>query len=242
MTYNIRHARGLDGRVDLGRVSRVIREVNADLVGLQEVDQHWGLRSGFAAQAARLAEGLGMRWAFAAAVPRRWPFPGGRPCGFGNALLSRFPVFGHEVITLPRHGTRENRCLLVARVEASGREMVVGVTHLGLSREERLVHVQTVRQRLEQAGLPVILMGDWNDRPGSPEVTAITARWQDAAAVAESLTGTQLATFRYDSRDGRPDVRIDYIFASPEFRVHSAWTVESEASDHLPLVADLDWV
>ena len=40
MTYNIHHAQGLDGKVDLDRVAKVITDANADAVALQELDQN----------------------------------------------------------------------------------------------------------------------------------------------------------------------------------------------------------
>src|SRR5262245_8885822 len=36
-TYNIHKARGLDGRVSIKRVSRVLKEIQADIIALQEV-------------------------------------------------------------------------------------------------------------------------------------------------------------------------------------------------------------
>ncbi|WP_394214477.1 endonuclease/exonuclease/phosphatase family protein [Brachybacterium vulturis] len=60
-TFNIRHGLGPDSRVDLLRTAREIRRLDADVIGLQEVDQGVGLRSAHEDQPARLAALLGTR-------------------------------------------------------------------------------------------------------------------------------------------------------------------------------------
>ena len=57
-TYNIRHGAGADGRLDLARTAATIASLGADAVGLQEVDDAYGARSGFEDQASRLAARL----------------------------------------------------------------------------------------------------------------------------------------------------------------------------------------
>ena len=96
-----------------------LERVDADVVGLQEV---WSDES--ADQAALLAERLGCH----VARTRRTD---GRPDGFGNALLSRWPITSAETIRLPgREGERAVRSLLVAELEHPAGPQTVGVTHL----------------------------------------------------------------------------------------------------------------
>ena len=47
VSYNIHRCVGMDGRQDPGRVAEVIRELDADIVGLQEVDSKPGEDGGF---------------------------------------------------------------------------------------------------------------------------------------------------------------------------------------------------
>ena len=87
MSYNIRAGDG-----DLDRTVAAIRALNPDVAALQEVDVHWGERSGFADQAAALGARLGMAVRFAPIY--RLPAAGaagaaGPPREFGVALLSR---------------------------------------------------------------------------------------------------------------------------------------------------------
>src|SRR2546423_9106453 len=65
MTFNMHTGIGEDGRLDLDRTAAVIRDSGADVVGLQEVDQHWAARSEFRDEAAELAARLSMPAVFA---------------------------------------------------------------------------------------------------------------------------------------------------------------------------------
>src|SRR5690348_11289696 len=95
MTYNIRHGRGVDGRVDLGRIAEVVAEHAPDVVLLQEVD-YGRFRSGIADQADVLARRLGLEARFA-------------PCmdhdddgHYGIATLTRLPMVSSSKVELPR--------------------------------------------------------------------------------------------------------------------------------------------
>ena len=74
---------GVDRKLDVPRIARVIKSVKPDLVALQEVDNKAG-RSGRVDQATELARLTGMRPVFGANIPLQ----GGHS---GNAILSRFP-------------------------------------------------------------------------------------------------------------------------------------------------------
>src|SRR4051794_910403 len=70
LTYNIHHGEGTDGRLDLGRIAGVIKSCQADVVGLQEVDQATE-RSGGVDQAATLSELTGLHATFGKAIDYR---------------------------------------------------------------------------------------------------------------------------------------------------------------------------
>lgn len=66
MSYNIHHGVGIDGQLSLQRIADVIRDSGAEIVGLQEVDRHYGERSDFKDQAKELADLLGYHYAYGA--------------------------------------------------------------------------------------------------------------------------------------------------------------------------------
>ena len=106
LSYNIKHGRGMDGRVDLKRTAEVIRSLSPDLVTLQEVDKNC-TRSGSIDLTQELAGILKMEGRFG----KFMNFQGGE---YGMAVLSKFPIISHQVHVLPRGA--EPRCALEVRV------------------------------------------------------------------------------------------------------------------------------
>jgi endonuclease/exonuclease/phosphatase family metal-dependent hydrolase len=237
MTFNIQHGRGGDGRVDLARTARVIREAGADVVGLQEVDRRYGTRSGFIDQAESLARDLGMHVAYGPAQDHAPTRPGGDRRQYGNAILSAAPIMDWENIDLPRSGSHEQRGLLRARIDVDGVSWQVHVTHLQHDDPaERLVQARAIGLLLGTPGHTVIL-GDLNAQPHTPEVRALTDILVDTWAAAGGGPG-------HTSASPVPSQRIDYILQSRDTRTRATAvltsTLASTASDHLPVVADLE--
>ncbi|MGP9583215.1 endonuclease/exonuclease/phosphatase family protein [Brachybacterium sp. AOP35-5H-19] len=195
-TYNIRHGLGDDGRVDLARTAREIAALDAEVIGLQEVDQGFGPRSGHEDQAARLGELLGMQVCFGAALelpPAREDEP---PRRYGLALLTRHEIPSHSLALLPAHPgcapPTEPRGVLHARIRGPGeQELDVLVTHLdNASRAHRTAQVQRIVRHAADLTGPALLMGDMNADPSTPELAALAATgWRDAAQEAGSGDG-----------------------------------------------------
>lgn len=236
MTYNIRSGNG-----DLAGTVQAIRSFAPDLVGLQEVDVHWADRSQFVDQAAALGQQLGMQVRFARIY--RLPGAGTRdpPREFGVALLSKFPILGWSNHTITRLSTQDSNPVpapapgfLEATVDVRGTRVRVFDTHLDYRSDPR-VREQQVRDMLSYIGdtsQPTILFGDLNAPPTAPEIQPLLQRlhdtWPDAAG--PGLT---------DPAD-QPRQRIDYVLVSRHFRVISARVPVTLASDHRPVVVDLE--
>jgi endonuclease/exonuclease/phosphatase family metal-dependent hydrolase len=233
MTYNVHGFVGTDGAFDPERVARVIAQDDPDLVALQEVE----LGEDEATQGATLAwlgRRLGMHGHFTLTRPGH---TGGR---FGNAVLSRHAFDLVAEGSLPRRGG-EHRAVQWLKVRAPSGEFYLLNTHLGIWFWERYVQVRALlgAEWLVRAGsdLPIVVCGDFNATSLSPVYRALSRGLRDVRAGARRAIGTWPSA--------RPLLRIDHMFVSPEFRVLSCGvtqTAESRvASDHLPLVAELDW-
>ena len=233
MTYNVHGFVGTDGAFDPERVARVIEQVDPDLVALQEVE----LGSDAGAQGATLdwlGERLGMHGHFTLTRPG---LRGGR---FGNAVLSRHAFELVSEGSLPRRGG-EHRAVQWLKVRASAGEFHLMNTHLGIWFWERHAQVRALlgAEWLVRAGdaLPVVVCGDFNATPISPAYRALSRGLRDVRRGVKRKVGTWPSA--------RPLLSIDHMFVSSEFRVLSssvAQTADSRvASDHLPLVAELDW-
>lgn len=234
MTYNIHHAnppsRERDSLIDLKAVARAIRQANPDLVALQEVDVH-NTRAGLGVnEAETLAQLTGMHWAFTRAMYYR----GGE---YGDAVLSRFPIADTLGFQLPIvAGTPEEiRSLCVVKVTLPDtRQIYFASTHLGLSEDTRVLQAHRVTELLGGLSLPVILCGDMNAHPDSRPMAIL-----DSAFARSCTSGCALTI-----PAAHPRAKIDYILFRPRERLKALGeeTVpETYASDHLPVVADLQF-
>jgi endonuclease/exonuclease/phosphatase family metal-dependent hydrolase len=232
-TFNIHHGAGLDGLVDLERIARVVEDGDAQVVGLQEVDRHFGARSDFVDQATWLAERLGMHVVFGANLDLDPLTPEAPRRQYGTAILSRYRIREWRNTLLPRPEGGEQRGLLEALVRVRGVRVRVFNTHLQHnSQVERLAQIARIREVLGQTEESLVLLGDLNAIPASPEIAAITDDLVDAWAQAGVGDG-----FTYDAAS--PHARIDYVLSSPDVVARTATVVATDASDHLPVVVDL---
>ena len=225
-TYNIKHGLGMDGRIDLARTSRVLAGLGADIIALQEVDRK-ATRSGDVDQTAWLAERLGMHGAFGSFMD----FQGGE---YGLAILSKYPIELETVWRLP--DGNEPRVALAVRTHPPGWEplTVVGV-HFDWVEDDGFRHDQAMAtiERIRSLETPWIVLGDFNDTPGSRTMNA----FQLIGTCARDDDDPSM-TFPSDD----PGIEIDFIIAGPD----STWVVddsevipETLASDHRPVRATL---
>lgn len=228
LTYNIRFGKGLDNVQDLARTAHVIKESKAELVGLQEVDQHNPKRSGNVDQANFLATTLDLNYHYTPALKGE--------SNFGNAILSSFPILERDDLILPKKGTTEDRAVAITKVLVGEWPVIFMATHLGLAKGERLEHIELILDFLKNVDTPVVLVGDWNEQPGSPTYNRITEVLVDAA----TKRGKEQPTFPYLALyENQANVRIDFIFVSPEIEVIDVEVIDNWASDHLPVKATL---
>lgn len=243
-TFNILHGRSLtDRRVDVDRFAAAVRDLDADVLALQEVDRDQP-RSHGADLTAVAAEAMGaVEHRFAATLTRtrglRTSRTGGRPGTpeYGVALLSRLPVRSWEVISLPalrgrvpvvRSGRRpvlvgdEPRRAVVAVVEGPLGPMTVAATHLSFIPGWNAVQLRRLVGSLREMPRPAVLMGDLNLR----RPARITG-WRSLADVP---------TFPVD----RPTRQLDHVLVDGDVRaVAGARAVHTGLSDHRALVVDV---
>lgn len=136
-TYNIAAGSGTDGQFDLDRTIAAIRESGADIIGLQEVDVHWGSRSDFVDEVQILAEALDMQSYFAPIYDMDPAQPGEPRRQFGLAVLSKYPILeanNHEITRLstqePDPEPKPAPGFLEALIDVDGSHLWFYVTHL----------------------------------------------------------------------------------------------------------------
>jgi endonuclease/exonuclease/phosphatase family metal-dependent hydrolase len=232
-TYNIHHGVGVDGLLDLERIAREVEETGAEVIGLQEVDRHWSERSDFVDQATWLADRLGLHMVYAANLDLDPLTPGAERRQYGTAILSRHRILSSTNTLLPRPEGGEQRGLLEAVIRVRGFDVRVFNTHLQHnSQVERLAQIARIREIVATANQSVVLLGDFNARPESPEISAITEDLVDAWVTAGVGPG-------YTIDAETPHARIDYVLTSEGIVARTAAVLSTNGSDHLPVVADL---
>ncbi|MET7644846.1 endonuclease/exonuclease/phosphatase family protein [Streptomyces sp. NPDC005426] len=242
-TYNIHAGAGMDNVFDLDRQVAELRSLDADVIGLQEVDVHWGDRSQGRDLAAELAERLGMRVSFAPIYSLDPVAPGAPRREFGVAVLSRYRIVSAENHALTRLSTQDPNPVpapapgfgeVVLRVK--GVPVHVYATHLDYRGDPsvRIAQVADTRRIMaedrtsERRPVHQILLGDFNAGPAAPELAPL---W-------ETLDDAEPGGLTYPALN--PVQRIDYVAVSKgTVRVRDAAVAETLASDHRPVVADL---
>lgn len=240
MSYNIYHGTGTDGQLDLERTARVIRESGADIIGLQEVDVHWGDRSNFQNQVALLAEMLDMNY-FWAPIYDLDPPESGRPRReYGLAVLTEYPIVrseNHEIARLsPLLGPDPQMApgFPEVVVNVRGVKVTFYATHLDYRGDPsvREMQVEDMLDIIDADSGPTLLVGDLNAPPEAEELAPLWDEFDDAWD--EQGTGSGY-TFPADD----PVKRIDYVLTSSSVETDSVEVVDTQAADHRPVVADL---
>ncbi|WP_217145087.1 endonuclease/exonuclease/phosphatase family protein [Streptomyces sp. AC627_RSS907] len=242
----------------------VLRELRPDVVGLQEV---WATTP--RADGGNLAEwlagelGLHCAWAPSPASERWQRRIGDDTVGIGTAVLSRWPVVERAVLRLPvPEELDDGRLALHARLDAPGHQVPFFTAHLtsggharAVRREQAAALADFVAEHRHGTGFPPVVTGDFNARPGSPEVRLLRARhlhdaWEHAGPGLPSGTWDTANPYVAHA-DGEPSARIDYVHVGPpgpgglgrvravrragDGPVDGVWP-----SDHAAVVADLD--
>lgn len=235
-TFNILHGRTVGDVVDPARLQASIRELEPDILALQEVDLDQD-RSGRADLTAVAAEAMGaVAHRFVAAVTGTpgavWMAATGdeQPgsAAYGIALLSRFPASDWRVLRLPhvsaRFAREEPRAAVVARVESPLGALTVANTHLSFLPGWNRRQLRRIVGEMRELPGPRLLVGDLNMTPAAAQ------RWSGLRTLATAPT--------YPAHG--PRRQLDHVLTDdPTLVVRRHATPAMPISDHRPLVVDV---
>ncbi len=230
LSYNVGN-----GLAPADRLVHYLYYAEADIIGLQELSDD---------QASAIDDQL------YDAFPYRVLHPGGFA---GKGLLSKFPIRSSE-----SHPFADGRPDLSARLEIAGRDALIVVAH-PRPPKVRMTGTTfdpvTTRQiqevvRIATAGLPSMVLGDFNMTDKQPEHRMLTAAglidaFHEVGRSAASFPKRVGQPHRFGPRTQNitlpPVIRIDYIWYTRDFIARSAGIGRDAGSDHLPVVAGIDW-
>jgi endonuclease/exonuclease/phosphatase family metal-dependent hydrolase len=224
-SYNIRKSLGTDRKRSPDRILKILEELDADVIALQEVDRRFGervttLSPDLIVNATRYAPvRFGIRQ-----LSLGW---------HGNVLLVRrgAEVLGQQRIELPAF---EPRGAVMADVRVHGQTVRVVGMHLGLTGGYRMKQAQAVVSHLEtlEGRMPTVIMGDLN-------------QWsEDGGCLTQFAVHHEVIAPGPSFHARRPMLQLDRIIVSRDFRLaatgvhHSA--LARTGSDHLPVWATLE--
>ena len=223
LTYNVHKCRGLDGRTMAMRIAELLHEINADVIALQEVLEH---------QAEAIAGELRMQ--FALGENRKHG-----DYGYGNVVLSRFPIRNTHNYDLSVRGCEERGCLRADVALDKAFVLHVFNVHLGTNLIERrqqgrrLIAPELLNDKAIEA--PRIVLGDFNE-------------WTQGLATRLLRSHLESADIRIHLRRSRtypgllPFLHLDHIYYDPALHLErlALWRTPKAliASDHLPLMGE----
>ena len=225
VNYNIRYGQGMDGKINLAKTAEVLASMDADFISLQEVDVQRP-RSFSIDQADELARQLDMDYVFGAAINYETG-------AYGNVILSRFPVISSTNHQLPAPDPK--RAMLEVEVEVRGQILRLFNIHMELDRKLRLSQIQDfIVPLILSANTAALLCGDLNEGPEEAGIRYLSNYLQDSFRVN---SGSLINTFPSD----HPLERMDYIFFNQACAAVDYKIIPSLASDHLPVIASIDF-
>jgi endonuclease/exonuclease/phosphatase family metal-dependent hydrolase len=229
LSYNIHYGIGMDDKVDLGRIAKVILSKDPDIVGLQEI--------GDSAMAEELGRLTGMKFVFGQSL--------GRMDGYGDAVLSKHPFEWVNNYSIPSASSSRYQAMGIdvdlSNIYKEGTKVRFINTHFDWlstigSQEARLATVEVIEKGFfaEDPGIPAILTGDINAIPDSAPLKKLVQKgW-----VNEAL-GKELKTIGPKN----PRKQIDYVLIRPKesWKVIDVEVLDAPmASDHLPILMTLE--
>jgi len=153
VTYNIHKCRGMDGRESPARIARVLREIHADVIALQEVLGH---------QADAIAADLNLP--FALGENRRH-----QGAAYGNVVLTRFPIQATHNYDLSVEGREPRGCLRADHGTSAG--VRPGAAHpAARPLDVRLARVRPGRHHQGRVHMPHGCSGLRSRVPGEPHL------------------------------------------------------------------------
>ena len=220
-SYNVRNAKGMDNVVNFDRIAKVINNMNADAIAIQELDSAT-VRSNGLVVLHELAKRTGMFASYNASIE----YNGGK---YGIGILTKEKPLRMEAIALP--GREEMRSILVVELK----DYALGCTHFSLNEEDRQSSIELIQKMLSKyESKPVFLAGDLNALPNSEEIAQLKKDWT-------MISNPDLPTFPSDS----PTITIDYVFLKHNnlFKhtvIGTEVVNEPMASDHRPIWVEIN--
>jgi endonuclease/exonuclease/phosphatase family metal-dependent hydrolase len=259
MTFNIHFGNTINNEFDILKISKVIKGSQCDIVCLQEVDNNWSSRSDYQSLVSIISKKADLPYyifnpIYNKASSRGPKYPNEQ---FGTAILSKYKILESHDYIISRWSTQKGDPQPGEKgfpsqlhgfgnviIDINGANISVYNTHLDYRADPPEGYKETLRaiQVREMLNIinykyPTILTGDMNADLSAKDVfEPLLKYFDDAWSIAGKGMGLSFPC-------NEPYTRIDYILVNKNsnIRVKNAYIIQEEASDHLPVVAEIDF-
>ncbi|MBX7142968.1 MAG: endonuclease/exonuclease/phosphatase family protein [Oligoflexia bacterium] len=230
----------------LQRVEQFLKSVDADILCLQELATNTKANPGIAT-GSELARRLGYYSHIEAA--QRWV--GFERDSQENGILSKFPFLSTRSVFVSPPGDpdirdygKEGRVYVEGVVDVEGTKLTIGTTHLTFAPRFEVTEAKRKEEAVLLSNLGdqpnFIFAGDLNSVPSSPIVAELCSRFVSCGPPFSRNTWTT-KDFDYQGfKETALNWRLDYVFASRNIKVCSSKILDTNVSDHLPILVEFE--
>ena len=259
MTFNIHFGNTINNIYDILNISQVIKNSNSDIVCLQEVDNNWSSRSYYHSLIQIISQQTNLPYYIYNPIYDKNSshghlFPNEQ---FGTAILSKYKILESHDYILSRWSSQKGdpqpgepgfpsqyHGFGHLILDIDGTNFSVYNTHLdyradppkGFNETMRAIQVREMLSIINFK-YPTILTGDMNADFSAKDVfEPLLEKFDDAWSIAGEGSGLTFPCIN-------PYIRIDYILVNKKssIQVKNAFLIDTQVSDHLPVIADIDF-
>lgn len=259
MTFNIHFGNTINNEFDILEIAQVIKDSDSDIVCLQEVDNYWSSRSEYESLIKIISEKADLPYYIYNPIydkpsSRGAQYPNEQ---FGTAILSRYKIVESYDYILSRWSSQKGdpqpgepgfpsqyHGFGHVILDIEGKNFSVYNTHLDYRADppegyEETMRAMQVREMLNIIDFkyPLVLTGDMNADFSAKDVfDPLLDRFYDSWSISGEGSGLSFPCVD-------PYIRIDYVLfnKNSNIQVKNAFLIQTQVSDHLPVVVDLDF-
>jgi endonuclease/exonuclease/phosphatase family metal-dependent hydrolase len=221
----------------------LIRQLRPDVVCLQELTQNSLTNPNRDIPAEIAGYGYGYRYEATSGQP---------DLILGNGIFSKFPLLNHKSVYLTREDPANtdfpqySRAYLEAELDAGQSKLTVATAHLSYSPEFKFYPAkqaeadQFLKLVESRAKGKYILTGDFNAMPDSELIKSMDKMLVSAGPGYDQPTWTTKPFELHGFKADQLKWRLDYVYVASDVKVISSKLVETEYSDHLPILTVVD--
>ncbi|NTU73960.1 hypothetical protein HGB07_07440 [Candidatus Roizmanbacteria bacterium] len=223
-------------------IAQTIKTIDPDIVCLQELGVY-SVANPDAHTAHKLQSLLGLNMYYKDA--QKWE---GAHSEQGNAILSKYPIIrsDYEYIQVSTESidySKEGRVYVEVSLQIDKKIIAIGTTHMSYTHQFQETHekkkeTDNLVNVLKTKKASFIFTGDLNTTPESYTIKEIEKYLTNAGPSFQKNTWTTKPFDYQGFTESKLNWRLDYVFHSPDLRALSAEVIQTNYSDHLPLLVE----